>query len=163
MVLSIVANRPKKGNKVLAWSSKLILFFFNENSLYFMSLLTWSHLLASWRWICLSIYFSWFWRHYLNLLPVLSPEQVSRMEHVLPTWITSWSSKKVKLLHANVRLGVRVSSLDHQEMWVFGYLSHKLYITARFCFLLVLCTLAFSFSFFPFYFFWMTYLFRAIR
>ncbi|KAJ6318056.1 hypothetical protein OIU76_013574 [Salix suchowensis] len=47
---------------------------------------------------------------------VLSPEQVSRTEHVLPTWITSWSSKKVKLLHANVRLGVRVSSLDHQEM-----------------------------------------------
>ncbi|KAJ6768398.1 RUS1 FAMILY PROTEIN C16ORF58 [Salix koriyanagi] len=46
----------------------------------------------------------------------LSPEQVSRTEHVLPTWITSWSSKKVKLLHANVRLGVRVSSLDHQEM-----------------------------------------------
>lgn len=28
MVLSIVANRPKKGNKVLAWSSKLILLFF---------------------------------------------------------------------------------------------------------------------------------------
>jgi hypothetical protein len=29
MVLSIVANRPNKGNKVLAWSSKLILLFFS--------------------------------------------------------------------------------------------------------------------------------------
>lgn len=55
-------------------------------------------------------------QHFMETGQVLSPEQVSRMEHVLPTWITSWSSKKVKLLHANVRLGVRVSSLDHQEM-----------------------------------------------
>lgn len=55
-------------------------------------------------------------QHFMETGQVLSPEQVSRIEHVLPTWITSWSSKKVKLLHANVRLGVRVSSLDHQEM-----------------------------------------------
>ncbi|XP_034931987.1 protein root UVB sensitive 3 isoform X1 [Populus alba] len=55
-------------------------------------------------------------QHFMETGQVLSPEQVSRMEHVLPTWITSWSSKKVKLLHANVHLGVRVSSLDHQEM-----------------------------------------------
>ncbi|KAJ6726638.1 PROTEIN ROOT UVB SENSITIVE 3 [Salix purpurea] len=55
-------------------------------------------------------------QHFMETGQVLSPEQVSRTEHVLPTWITSWSSKKVKLLHANVRLGVRVSSLDHQEM-----------------------------------------------
>lgn len=55
-------------------------------------------------------------QHFMETGQVLSPERVSRMEHVLPTWITSWSSKKVKLLHANVRLGVRVSSLDHQEM-----------------------------------------------
>ncbi|KAL7163743.1 hypothetical protein ACSBR2_039796 [Camellia fascicularis] len=47
---------------------------------------------------------------------VLSPEQVSDMEHVLPLWTTSWISKNPKFLHTRVRIGVRVSSLNHQEM-----------------------------------------------
>ncbi|KAA8529345.1 hypothetical protein F0562_033856 [Nyssa sinensis] len=47
---------------------------------------------------------------------VLSPEQVSVMEHVLPLWTTSWGSKNVKFLHTRVRLGVRVSSLNLMEM-----------------------------------------------
>ncbi|KAG5532755.1 hypothetical protein RHGRI_027156 [Rhododendron griersonianum] len=54
--------------------------------------------------------------HFLKTGQVLSPEQVSVMEHVLPLWITSWSSKNTKFLHTRVRLGVRVSSLSHQEM-----------------------------------------------
>ncbi|CAK7326203.1 unnamed protein product [Dovyalis caffra] len=55
-------------------------------------------------------------QHFMETGQVLSPEQVSRMEHVLPIWITSCGSKKVKLLHTHVCLGVRVSSLDQQEM-----------------------------------------------
>ncbi|GMP93799.1 hypothetical protein CsSME_00043495 [Camellia sinensis var. sinensis] len=47
---------------------------------------------------------------------VLSPEQVSDMEHVLPLWTTSWISKVPKVLHTRVHIGVRVSSLNHQEM-----------------------------------------------
>ncbi|KAJ8760516.1 hypothetical protein K2173_015183 [Erythroxylum novogranatense] len=47
---------------------------------------------------------------------VLSPEQVSKMEHILPMWTSSWYSKKAKLLHTQVLLGVRVSSLDHRDM-----------------------------------------------
>lgn len=49
---------------------------------------------------------------------VLSPEKVSRMEHVLPIWTTSWSSKSAKQIHMQVHLGVRVSSLIHSELWV---------------------------------------------
>lgn len=49
------------------------------------------------------------------MLPVLSPEQVSTMEHVLPMWTTTWISKD-KSLHMQVELGVRVSSIGHQEM-----------------------------------------------
>ncbi|KAJ9174163.1 hypothetical protein P3X46_017221 [Hevea brasiliensis] len=55
-------------------------------------------------------------QHFMETGQALSPEQVSRMEHILPKWTTFWSSKNVKLLHKQVHLGVRVSSLDHQEM-----------------------------------------------
>ncbi|XVF85815.1 hypothetical protein PTKIN_Ptkin17bG0147900 [Pterospermum kingtungense] len=47
---------------------------------------------------------------------VLSPKQVSTIEHVLPVWTTLRLSKSVKLLHMDVKLGLRVSSLDHFEM-----------------------------------------------
>ncbi|KAE8724601.1 Protein root UVB sensitive 3 [Hibiscus syriacus] len=47
---------------------------------------------------------------------VLSPKQVSTMEHVLPLWTTLKSSKTAKPLHPNVKLGLRVSTLDHLEM-----------------------------------------------
>lgn len=47
---------------------------------------------------------------------VLSPEQVSPMEHVLPLWTTSWRSKNAKLLCKSIQLGLRVSSLHHVEM-----------------------------------------------
>ncbi|PSR88393.1 Protein root UVB sensitive like [Actinidia chinensis var. chinensis] len=55
-------------------------------------------------------------QHFMKTGQVLSPEQVSAMEHVLPLWTTSCMSKNTKFLHARVRLGVRVSSLNHQEM-----------------------------------------------
>nr|POE84562.1 isoform 2 of protein root uvb sensitive 3 [Quercus suber] len=38
------------------------------------------------------------------------------MEHLLPIWTTSSSSRSVKSMHMRVRLGVRVSSLNHLEL-----------------------------------------------
>ncbi|XP_052173273.1 protein root UVB sensitive 3 isoform X2 [Diospyros lotus] len=37
--------------------------------------------------------------HFMKAGQVLSPEQVSDMEHILPLWTTSWSSQNTKLLH----------------------------------------------------------------
>lgn len=47
---------------------------------------------------------------------VPSPNQVSVLEHVLPLWMTSWRSKNIKSLHTRVNLGLRISSLNGQEM-----------------------------------------------
>ncbi|XP_021910122.1 protein root UVB sensitive 3 isoform X2 [Carica papaya] len=55
-------------------------------------------------------------KHFIETGRVLSPEQVSYMEHVLPLWATLWKSKNAKLLIKNIQLGSRVSSLDHVEM-----------------------------------------------
>ncbi|GLT72621.1 hypothetical protein SLA2020_445390 [Shorea laevis] len=55
-------------------------------------------------------------QHFMETGQVLSPEKVSRMEHVLPMWTTSWSSKSAKQMHMQVHFGVRVSSFNHQEL-----------------------------------------------
>lgn len=55
-------------------------------------------------------------QHFVETGQVLSPHQLSQMEHVLPVWITSWSSKNFKFLHKCIHLGVRPSSLQHPEM-----------------------------------------------
>ncbi|ONI30993.1 hypothetical protein PRUPE_1G286700 [Prunus persica] len=57
-------------------------------------------------------------QHFMRTGQVLSPEQVSKMEHILPVWASSWSSKKTELIHVRVSLGVRVSSLNHLELQV---------------------------------------------
>nr|GMD00416.1 protein root UVB sensitive 3 [Ipomoea batatas] len=58
------------------------------------------------------------WISFLSLtifhMYVLSPKQVSTMEHILPLWMTSWSPKST--LHKNVSLGVRITSLKFHEM-----------------------------------------------
>ncbi|XP_065860577.1 protein root UVB sensitive 3-like isoform X2 [Euphorbia lathyris] len=55
-------------------------------------------------------------QHFMEKGQVLSPEQVSRMEHILPRWTTFWCSRTVKLLHTHICLGARISSLDQQEI-----------------------------------------------
>ncbi|OMO93493.1 hypothetical protein CCACVL1_06483 [Corchorus capsularis] len=55
-------------------------------------------------------------QHFIETGQVLSPKQVSTMEHVLPLWTTLRWSKSDKFLHTRVILGIRVSSLDHHEM-----------------------------------------------
>ncbi|CAN1152870.1 Protein root UVB sensitive 3 [Linum perenne] len=55
-------------------------------------------------------------QHFMKTGHVLSPEQVSRMEHILPLWITPRISEEFKLLHSRVLLGVRISSLHQNEV-----------------------------------------------
>uniref|UniRef100_A0A7N2N552 Protein root UVB sensitive 3 n=1 Tax=Quercus lobata TaxID=97700 RepID=A0A7N2N552_QUELO len=55
-------------------------------------------------------------QYFMKTGQVLSPETVSKMEHVLPIWTTSSSSRSVKSMHMQVRLGARVSSLNHLEL-----------------------------------------------
>lgn len=55
-------------------------------------------------------------QHFMETGQVLSPEQVSKMEHILPIWASSRRSKGLKLIHMRVRLGVRVSSLSQPEL-----------------------------------------------
>ncbi|KAL6192859.1 hypothetical protein ACLB2K_033945 [Fragaria x ananassa] len=55
-------------------------------------------------------------QHFMKTGKVLSPEQVSKMEHVLPIWVSSWSSKNSEFMNVDICLGVRVSSLNHLEM-----------------------------------------------
>ncbi|KAF7827976.1 protein root UVB sensitive 3 [Senna tora] len=52
------------------------------------------------------------WQHFLKTGHVLSPKQVSSLEHVLPIIFTSWTSTNAKSLHKQVHLGMRVSSFD---------------------------------------------------
>ncbi|KAH7660676.1 Root UVB sensitive family protein [Dioscorea alata] len=46
---------------------------------------------------------------------VLSPQQVSSMEHVFPAWLWSWSSSCTATLYRHITLGVKVSSLKHSD------------------------------------------------
>ncbi|KAM5567384.1 protein root UVB sensitive 3 [Rosa sericea] len=55
-------------------------------------------------------------QHFMKTGKVLSPEQVSKMEHVLPIWASSWSSKNSESMNVDISLGVRVSSLNHLEL-----------------------------------------------
>ncbi|MED6216683.1 Protein root UVB sensitive 3 [Stylosanthes scabra] len=55
-------------------------------------------------------------QHFMETGQVLSPEQVSAKEHILPLKLTVWSSKNADSLYTQVRLGTRVSSLDNTEI-----------------------------------------------
>ncbi|XP_044490708.1 protein root UVB sensitive 3 [Mangifera indica] len=70
-------------------------------------------------------------QHFMETDQVLSPDQVSTMEHVLPIWITS-CSKNSKLLHKQVDLGLRVSSLDRQEMMELLHSAGSFYTKAKY-------------------------------
>ncbi|XP_028761925.1 protein root UVB sensitive 3-like [Neltuma alba] len=54
-------------------------------------------------------------QHFMKTGQVLTPEQVSSLEHILPLQLTSWSSKNANLLHLQVRLGTRVSLFKNKE------------------------------------------------
>ncbi|KAG6426207.1 hypothetical protein SASPL_110427 [Salvia splendens] len=54
--------------------------------------------------------------HYIKTGQVLSPKEVSLMEHILPLWMSSWMTSRVENLGARVRLSVRISSLNNDEV-----------------------------------------------
>ncbi|XP_077211359.1 root UVB sensitive protein (Protein of unknown function, DUF647) isoform X2 [Tasmannia lanceolata] len=109
MVLGMFLAHITRGNPLAIWFSFLSLTMF--------------HMYANYRAVrCLSLSTmnnersSILLYHFMKTGQVLSPQQVSLMEHILPVWASSWSSGSAKLLHRNVRLGVKVSSLKHPEM-----------------------------------------------
>ncbi|KAK4762489.1 hypothetical protein SAY86_008257 [Trapa natans] len=54
-------------------------------------------------------------QHFTRTGQVLSPTQISKREHILPTWMATWSPKNT-FLHRRIKLGARVSFLDKQEI-----------------------------------------------
>ncbi|XP_059655689.1 protein root UVB sensitive 3 [Cornus florida] len=109
MALGMLLARITMGHSIAIWLSFLSLTMF--------------HMYANYKAVrCLSLSTlnsersSILLLHFMETGQVLSPDQVSVMEHVLPLWTTPWSSKNVKFLHARIRLGVRVSSLNLLEM-----------------------------------------------
>ncbi|KAL6573516.1 Protein root UVB sensitive 3 [Orobanche hederae] len=70
--------------------------------------------------------------HYMETGQVPSPEQVSVMEHVLPRWMTSWRANSVKDLHQRVRLAVRISSLNSDELAELSRLASSCYNKAKY-------------------------------
>ncbi|QCD90099.1 glutamate N-acetyltransferase/ amino-acid N-acetyltransferase [Vigna unguiculata] len=54
--------------------------------------------------------------HFMETGQVLSPEQVSSQEHVLPIRFISSSSRNSNYMHKKVRLGMRISSFDNMEI-----------------------------------------------
>ncbi|TYG41657.1 hypothetical protein ES288_D12G192900v1 [Gossypium darwinii] len=109
MALGMLLARITTGNPVAIWFSFLSLTMF--------------HMYANYKAVrCLTLDSLNFERssillqHFIESGQVLSPKQVSTMEHVLPLWTTLRLSKSAKPLHTNVKLGLRVSTLDHSEM-----------------------------------------------
>lgn len=70
--------------------------------------------------------------HFLETGQVLSPKQVSESECVLPLWMTSWSSKDLEFLHAHVLLGVRISSLEREDLMELSQLAGSHYKKAKY-------------------------------
>ncbi|KAL3511049.1 hypothetical protein ACH5RR_030450 [Cinchona calisaya] len=70
--------------------------------------------------------------HFLETGQVLSPKQVSSMECVLPLWITSWSSKSVNLIHSRICMGVRISSLNSNDLRELSHLAGSHYKKAKY-------------------------------
>lgn len=56
-------------------------------------------------------------QHFMETGQVLSPQQISGMEHVFPVWVCSWvSGETAKFFHKHIHLGVKVSSLKHPDL-----------------------------------------------
>ncbi|XP_078164578.1 root UVB sensitive protein (Protein of unknown function, DUF647) isoform X3 [Carex rostrata] len=55
-------------------------------------------------------------KHFLESGEVLTPQQVSKMEHILPFWASWRRLTNTKLLYEHVKLGSKASSLRHSEI-----------------------------------------------
>ncbi|XP_042049206.1 protein root UVB sensitive 3 [Salvia splendens] len=65
--------------------------------------------------------------HYIKTGQVLSPKEVSLMEHILPLWMSSWMTSRVENLGKRVRLSVRISSLNNDEVVDLSHLASSYY------------------------------------
>eukprot|EP01018_Ginkgo_biloba_P006222 Gb_26344 [translate_table: standard] len=105
MLLShITADRPG-----IMWSSFLILTFF--------------HMFANYqavRCLCLTSLneerAKILLQNFMTNGQVLTPKEVSSMEHLLPNWISLQRLRKDSLFHTSVKLGAKVSSLQQSDM-----------------------------------------------
>ncbi|KAK1374475.1 Root UVB sensitive [Heracleum sosnowskyi] len=70
--------------------------------------------------------------HYMETGQILSPKQVSITEHVLPLWITSWTSRRATYLYTRVYLGARISSVDGLELQEIIQAAGSLYKNAKY-------------------------------
>ncbi|XP_049934746.1 protein root UVB sensitive 3 isoform X2 [Nymphaea colorata] len=109
MVLGMLLAHATIGHPVAIWFSFLTLTMF--------------HLYANYKAVCsLSLTTlndersSILLKYFMETGQVLSPQQVSVMEHVIPSWICLWKSKTAELPCRKIHLGVRVSTLKHSEM-----------------------------------------------
>lgn len=109
MALGMVLAHFTGGYPLAVWGSFLFLTFF--------------HMYANYMAVrCLSLTTlnsergSLLLQNFMKNGQVLTPQQVSSMEHVCPAWIYTWSTSKVKSLHRHVYLGVKASGLNHHDM-----------------------------------------------
>uniref|UniRef100_A0A2P2LIL8 Uncharacterized protein MANES_01G027700 n=1 Tax=Rhizophora mucronata TaxID=61149 RepID=A0A2P2LIL8_RHIMU len=109
MAVGMLLARLTMGHPFAIWFSFLSLTFF--------------HMYANYRAVCCLALTSLnterssiLLLQFMESRQVLFPEQVSRMEHILPIQTIFWSTNKVKLPHKRINLGVRVSSLDQRDM-----------------------------------------------
>ncbi|KAK1273389.1 hypothetical protein QJS04_geneDACA008005 [Acorus gramineus] len=109
MALGMVLAHVTRGNPLAVWMAFLSLTVFhmyaNYKAVQCLSLTTLNNERSS---ILL--------QHFMVTGQVLSPQQVSAMEHILPVWASSWSSTSATILHTRIRLGIRVSHLKHPDM-----------------------------------------------
>ncbi|KAJ6810678.1 protein root UVB sensitive 3 [Iris pallida] len=71
--------------------------------------------------------------HFMETGQVLTPKQISRMEHVFPVWGSSWNSRNNSiLLHKKICLGVKVSSLKHSDMVELSVSASSLYMKVKY-------------------------------
>ncbi|KAG9439095.1 hypothetical protein H6P81_019260 [Aristolochia fimbriata] len=109
MLLGMLLAHLTMGNPLAIWISFLVLTIFHMYANY-----------KAVRCLCLSTLNNErsliLLRHFMSSGQALSPQQVSKMEHVLPFWISAWCSMGTKLVDRRIHLGVRVSSLTYTEI-----------------------------------------------
>ncbi|KAJ4820194.1 Protein root UVB sensitive 3 [Rhynchospora pubera] len=109
MVIGMLLAHITRGNALAIWVSFLSLTMF--------------HLYANYKAVqCLSLTTlncersSILLKHFLGTGEVLTPQQVSKMEHILPFWASWRRLTNTKLLYERVQLGAKASSLRHSEI-----------------------------------------------
>ncbi|XP_073105533.1 protein root UVB sensitive 3 isoform X2 [Elaeis guineensis] len=109
MALGMLLAHITRGHPIAVWVSFLSLTMF--------------HMYANYKAVrCLSLNTlnnersSILLQYFMQNDKVLSPEEVSRREHVFPLWASWHGSSNVESLHRHVYVAVKVSSLKHSDM-----------------------------------------------